>query len=284
MTVLSLASLLGWGVFVGAVFSTIGAAGGILASFGLITLFGLVDPNSVKPTAQLLVLAATVTLVPGYFRHSRLVVPLGLLLGLGGLLGAYAGSTVSSVYLSEMNTFRPLFGGLTLVIAAQIFWKFYRNQSGVRSTIGRPAENEDQKVSDVSTSFRVVKFSFAGKCYTVSTWSPILAGGAIAMTASAFGVGGGFLLVPYMASFLAMPMHIVPATAAVAIFISLIVSISNFLALGASLDYDLLLPLAVGVILGAIAGPFINRASRNSWLQVTMGAIIAIIGLKYTLV
>ena len=41
-----------------------------------------------------------------------------------------------------------------------------------------------------------------------------MAGAIIAMTAAVFGVGGGFLLVPYMASLLHMPMYIIPATAA----------------------------------------------------------------------
>lgn len=283
MTLLSILPLLAWNAFVGIVFSTIGAAGGILASFGLITLFGLVDPNSVKPMAQLLVLAAAITFVPGYIRRSRLVLPLGLLLGGGGLVGAYLGSTLSSYYLSDMDTFRPLFGGLTLVIAAQIFWKLYRTRSDSQAMVAKPQANSDRKVCGVSTSWRFVAFTYAGEMYRVPTWSPIVAGAVIAMTASIFGVGGGFLMVPYMASFLAMPMHIVPATAAVAIFASLLVSIGNFLALGASLEYDLLLPLALGVVFGAVAGPLINGASKNSWLQITMGIIVASIGLTYTL-
>lgn len=283
MSILSVLPLLGWGVFVGVVFSTIGAAGGILASFGLITLFGLVDPNNVKPMAQLLVLAAAITFVPSYIRHSRLVLPLGLLLGGGGLVGAYVGSTLSSHYLSDMDTFRPLFGGLTLAIAAQILWKLFTTRPDRQTTAQIPTAQSGYRVSDVSTSWRAVTFSFAGQFYQVPTWSPVIAGAVIAMTASIFGVGGGFLLVPYMAGLLAMPMHIVPATAAIAIFVSLAVSITNFLALGASLEFDLLLPLAIGVVLGAFVGPLVNRASRNSWLQLAMGVIVAAIGLKYTL-
>ncbi|MEW9919502.1 TSUP family transporter [Marimonas sp. MJW-29] len=163
MSILSILPLLAWGAFVGIVFSTIGAAGGILASFGLITLFGLVDPNSVKPMAQLLVLAATITFIPGYLRRSRLVLPLGLLLGGGGLVGAYVGSTLSSYYLSDMNTFRPLFGVLTLAIAAQIFWKLYRTHSDAQEAVEKPHANFDHKVYGVSTSWRFVAFTFASE-------------------------------------------------------------------------------------------------------------------------
>jgi uncharacterized membrane protein YfcA len=48
----------------------------------------------------------------------------------------------------------------------------------------------------------VTKFSYANKDYKVSLWTPWLAGFLIAVIASAFGVGGGFLLVPFMVSFL----------------------------------------------------------------------------------
>jgi len=45
----------GW--LVGLMFSLVGAAGGILASFGLISVWGLTDANQVKPMAQALTLA-----------------------------------------------------------------------------------------------------------------------------------------------------------------------------------------------------------------------------------
>jgi len=119
--------------------------------------------------------------------------------------------------------------------------------------------------------------------YRIPTWSPLLAGFAIAFVAAIFGVGGGFLLVPYMASLLVMPMYIIPATAAIAIFMSLGVSISNFIALGAPIDIALLIPLASGAVIGALLGPLINRRAKNSWLQGALALVVIGIGLKYVL-
>ena len=64
----SLWLLLVWGILVGFVFSTVGAAGGILASVGMISVFGLQDPNLVKPMAQTLTLATPLIAVPLYRR------------------------------------------------------------------------------------------------------------------------------------------------------------------------------------------------------------------------
>ncbi|HGG06620.1 MAG TPA: sulfite exporter TauE/SafE family protein, partial [Aliiroseovarius sp.] len=94
---------------------------------------------------------------------------------------------------------------------------------------------------------------------------------------------GGFLLVPYMATILTMPMYIIPATAAIAIFMSLAVSITNFLVLGAPLEIRLLLPLIIGAVLGAVAGPVLNKRMKNSWLQAALAIVVTLIGLKYLL-
>ena len=86
---------------------------------------------------------------------------------------------------------------------------------------------------------------------------------------------------PYLSSFLGLPMHIVPATSAIAIFISLVVSISNFIALGAEVNYKVLLTLLPGVLLGALLGPSLNRKLKNKHLQLALAVIIALIALKY---
>ena len=60
----SIPMLILWGAVVGLVFSTVGAAGGILSSFGLITIFAIQDPNLVKPMAQSLTLVTPLIAVP----------------------------------------------------------------------------------------------------------------------------------------------------------------------------------------------------------------------------
>lgn len=282
MEILFLTQVLLWGVFVGVVFSAIGAAGGILTSFGLITLFGVVEPNTVKPMTQIVVLFSALTFVPGYLRHAAIVWPLGLLLGAGGLVGAYVGSTLSSLYLSDMSVFRPVFGLLTLAVSAQILFTVWKKTHTTSPDV-RLADRQTEGVGETRLSAHTLTFRHGGESFRVPLWSPLLAGLLISLTASIFGVGGGFLLVPYMASVLGMPMHIIPATAAIAIFMSLAVSISNFIALGAPVDLGLLVPLVIGAGIGAILGPRINHATKNTRLQTAMALVVAVIGLKYTL-
>lgn len=276
-----LAAILAWGVLVGIVFSAIGAAGGILTSFGLITLFGALDPNSVKPMTQIVVLATALTFVPGYLRRGAIVPALGVLLGLGGVVGAWAGSTVSARYLADMATFRPLFGLLTLAVAVQIAWKLWRHVRATRAGTAAPMQPFIGNVSENVIQLRCMCFSYGETRYRVPILSPLVAGAMISFTAALFGVGGGFLLVPYMASILAMPMHIIPATTAIPIFMSLLVSVGNFVSQGAVLRWDVLAPLAAGAIAGALLGPQINKRMPNTALQAAMAVIVTGIGVKY---
>lgn len=277
MDLASICLLLFWGTIVGLVFSLVGAAGGILASFGLITLVGITDPNNIKPMAQMLTLATAAVFIPGYMRRNTTVIPLALTLSLGGVMGAIVGSTLSSKYLGQMSTFKPLFGVLTLFIAAQIIWEIYRQRKKSSNT----ATACDNGILDMRVKNRKIYFTYANKQYIVNLWAPWLAGFLIAIIASAFGVGGGFLLVPFMVSVLKMPMFIIPATAAVVIFISGAISVTNYLYMGAQIDWPILSYLVAGGAVGATIGPKINRMMQDSWLRIFLVSILSLIGLKY---
>jgi uncharacterized membrane protein YfcA len=279
MDISNIMLLLMWGALVGLVFSSIGAAGGILASFGLITIIGVTDPNSVKPMAQILALATALVFIPGYFKRKAWVLEIGLMLSAGGVIGALVGSTISSRYLSDMSSFKPLFGILAFLVAVQITWKLYHKSKTGKPTVAR----SDAGVDNVFVSWKTISFDYGGKKYQCSFWSPLFAGFIIAVIASIFGVGGGFLLVPYLASMLEIPMFIVPATAALAVLISGVISVTNYIRLGSEIDIPMLFILVIGGVLGAKIGPIINQMMKESWLQASLACIVAVIGTKYIL-
>lgn len=284
---------LAWGVLVGFIFSLVGAAGGILASFGLISVLGLTDANQVKPMAQMLTLATPLVAVPNYFRQCRLVVSLGLLLAGGGLLGALVGSALSVRYLSDMSSFKPAFALLVLFIAAQLAWSLFRrgHQEGAAARAAQAFEGLvadgnppcEKGVRHSHWSWRRIYFDFGGEAFGFSPALALATGFCIAALASALGVGGGFLLVPFMAMVLRLPMFVVAGTAALAVFISSSASIANYMALGVRLDWNLLLPLLAGTLLGAYLGPRLSRHFRDRWLRAVLALVLLGIGGKYLL-
>ena len=281
-----------WGVLVGLVFSTVGAAGGILASVGLISVMGIRDPNLVKPMAQALTLATPLIAVPGYYRQGRVVFSLAVILGAGGILGALVGSTLSATYLTDIDVFKSIFGLFTLAIALQVLSRMlgHPKKPGTRSE--RAAAAFEMRVHDGGAigaigvrhrhrSLRWIRFEFAGEQFEYAPWVPFLAGAGIAVISSALGVGGGFLLVPFMVLLLGLPMFLVAGTAALAIAVSSVTSIGNYIRLGIELDVPLLLLLLAGTVAGAWMGPRFSSHLRERWLEVILGLVLLLIGVRY---
>ncbi len=284
--------IIAWGMLVGLVFSTVGAAGGILASVGLISVLGIQDPNLVKPTAQVLTLVTPVIAVPGYYRQCRVVVSLALLLGAGGIFGALVGSSLSVSYLADLKTFKPVFGVFVLLISLQLAWHLLHiKKGGVTASDRASAAFEGLVLSGRETcsigvrhrywSIRRVVFGFGGEQFSYSPWLPFVTGAGIAVIASAFGVGGGFLLVPFMTAIMGLPMFIVAATAALAVAISSVTSVANYVRLGVELDLPLLGFMLTGTVVGAWFGPVLSRYLRETWLKGILIVVLLIIGLRY---
>ena len=105
----------------------------------------------------------------------------------------------------------------------------------------------------------------------------------IGVLGSALGVGGGFLLVPFMASVMGLPMFVIAATAATAVVISSLTSVANYLRLGVDLDWTLLGLTLLGVAVGSWLGPRLSRFMKERWLKGFLTLVLLGIGLRYLL-
>ena len=113
-----------WAIWVGWIFSTVGAFGGIMAGVGHITIFGLADyakafgkgnpvnnllTDSIRVSNQWLVGLSGVISSFNYYRMGRLVAPLGICLAIGGVGGSWlvpeltAGKISLRAYLGDFG-------------------------------------------------------------------------------------------------------------------------------------------------------------------------------------
>ena len=274
-----------WGIVVGLVFSTVGAAGGILAGFGHITLFGFTNANTVKVMNQILVAVSPLVSVPKYWKQGRVIFVLGGLLAAGSVLGALIGSTLSYKYLSGLREYKFIFGLFTLFVALKIFYDvFHKEKEKVKGIDRKIKENPElRRVKIISRSKKEIRFAFLEEEYSFNPLLPFVAGFVVAIISSALGVGGGFLLVPFMVSVLKIPMYLVPGTSAFSILITSLVSIANYLNLGATVKWSFIIFEIVGVLVGSYLGPHASHLLGEKNLRIALGIILILIGLKYVL-
>ena len=112
----------------------------------------------------------------------------------------------------------------------------------------------------------------------------VVGGFFISAIAAFLGVGGGFLYVPFLTSFVGLPMYVVAGTSALAVLIGMIFAIFNFMVLkGVMVHWALIGVELVGIFIGSMIGPRTGKYIPDKVLKGIFIALAIFIGLRYTL-
>jgi uncharacterized protein len=289
----------GWCVLAGFLMSSGAGGGGILAGVGHISILGIGDANMIKVVNQILEFSSRLVSVPLYHRQKRLVWSLALTFGIGAPIGAAAGSWFSKTYLSDMSAYRQAFGALVALVAARVLYEGWA-KAVLRHAGFRKAQEASDRVQrsaraganglsaedgprTVRLRWRHAAVRFGGEHFDFNPLAAVAGGFAISFLGSAFGVGGGFLVTPFMASILLFPMYLVVGTSLVALMIPLTVSVLTYLALQVRVDWSLVAVEVPAVLVGSFLGPALNRYLNDRWLKTFVAVVLLAIGIYYVL-
>jgi hypothetical protein len=302
-----------WGIWVGWIFSTVGAFGGIMAGVGHISVFGLGDyassfrktspvlnklvTDSIRTSNQYLVGLSAFMSSLTYYKMGRLVLPLGIALALGGIAGAYLIPALTAGKIS-LKAYVGYFGIIVFIIGAFLFYDTtpagqakkkkakaaaQAFQEAVKSGV-RGKEAAAQGVQVKSWGLTLVEFSFYGVEFHFNPIWPLVGGFFIAALSAFLGIGGGFLYVPFLTNIVNLPMHVVAGTSALAVFISMITSIFTFMFIkGTPIDFLFVGAELVGIAVGSTVGPYTSKYIPDVWLKRLFVVLALYIGIGYTL-
>ncbi len=298
-----------WALWVGWVFSTVGAFGGILAGVGHISVFGLGDyaksfkdtapalnkfiTDSIRVSNQWLVgLSALVSSI-NYAKQKRLGVALGVILGAGSLFAAFlvAYTTMGKVKFSEYQGF---FGLIVFIIGGFMIYDMTpRGQASKKAAkeavkafeiaVKQKGDITRMGVKTERLGFGRIEFSFFGQQFSFSPVWAFVGGFVISAISSFIGVGGGFLYVPFLTSFIGLPMFVAAGTSALAVLISMVLSIFNFMIKGVTVHWILIGVELVGIFIGSMVGPRTGKYIPEKGLKLFFIVLAAYVGLGYTL-
>jgi len=299
-----------WAIWVGWIFSTVGAFGGIMAGVGHMTIYGLGTyaksfkttapalnkfvTDSIRVSNQWLVgLSALVSSI-NYHRQRRLVPALGIFLGLGALFATLlvVFTTAGKIKFSQ---YQGWFGLCVFVIGGFMVYQMSpKGQASKKAaqaaakafeeTAKSKGKIEDQGVKTLKWSLVKTEISFFGQTFTFSPLWAFVGGFFISAIASFLGIGGGFLYVPFLTSVVGLPMFVVAGTSALSVLIGMIFAIFNFMVLkGVMVHWSLIGMELIGIFIGSMIGP---RTGKYIPAKVLTGIFIVLalyIGLRYTL-
>ena len=278
-----------WCVLAGFFMSSGAGGGGILAGIGHISILGVTDPNMVKVANQILEFTSRIVSVPLYHRQKRLAWSLALTFGIGAPVGAIGGSWFSKHFLSDMALYRPAFGLLVALVAARTLYEAWAKRAQDHAGLRKAREASARYAAGGAEPPRTVQFgwrtrvAFAGEHFDFSPVTAALGGFAVSFVGSMLGVGGGFLVTPFMASMLLFPMYLVVGTSLVALMIPLTVSVLTYLALQVGVDWKLVAVEVPGILAGSFLGPALNRYMNEKALKTFVAIVLLAIGIYYVL-
>jgi uncharacterized membrane protein YfcA len=151
-----------WAIWVGWIFSTVGAFGGIMAGVGHITIFGLADyaksfgkgnpvnkliTDSIRVSNQWLVGLSGVISSFNYYRMGRLVAPLGICLAIGGVGGSWLIPELTAGKIS-LKAYLGYFGLVVFVIGFFLIYELTPRGAAKKKEAKAAAQAFEKAVSE----------------------------------------------------------------------------------------------------------------------------------------
>ena len=295
-----------WAVWVGWIFATVGAFGGIMAGVGHMTLFALgayaagfksTNPelnklltDTIRASNQYLVGLAALISTWNFYRMKRLVVPLGATLGLGSLVGAMLITYFTADKL-KFDQYQGWFGILVLVIGAIMLYSTSEASRSKKKATDETSKKLQQLMKEkgagegvklLSSGIGRIRFSFYGAEFSFNPLLAVLGGVLIAAVSAFLGVGGGFLYVPFLTDIIGLPMYIVAGTSAFAVLLSMISSLFTHVVIkGTFISWGLVGIEMAGVFVGAMIGPKTQKYIPEKWLKILFIFLAVYVGLAY---
>jgi uncharacterized membrane protein YfcA len=301
-----------WAVWVGWIFSTVGAFGGIMAGVGHITVFGLADygkvfkktspmlnkliADSIRVSNQFLVGLSAAVSSFNYYKMGRLVLPLGIVLAVGSVAGSFLAPDITAGKIT-LKAYLGYFGLVVFIIGGFLFYETTpKGQTGKREAKAAAKAFEEVHIKKSSTltieeqgvrlklwSWKRVEFSFYGVDFHFNPFIPVIGGFFIAALASFLGIGGGFLFVPFLTSVAGLPMFLVAGTSALTVLVGMIISIFTYMVVQSVPVYWPLIGVElVGVFVGSMIGPRTSKYIPDIWLKRLFVVLALYVGLRYT--
>src|SRR3972149_2345516 len=187
------------GTAVALVLNQVGLTGGIATLPFMMSVLGFTTP-SVVSTNLIFILISPLGSLYSYWRESRMLWRLGFLAGAGGILGSFLGPLIRVGTLNDAFRFKTVFGVLLAFIGVELFLK-------------RPRDIKVGKVERSEGSLFKHSFLFSGTTYTYPTVHVFIAGTAAGALSTTFGIGTGFLLIPFYTTILGLPLYAVASSA-----------------------------------------------------------------------
>ena len=265
--------LLGLGGIVGILSGMFGVGGGFLMT-PLLFFIGIPPAVAVATEANQIV-ASSFSGVLAHFKRRTVDLRMGLVLLVGGLIGAALGVQLFTM-LREMGQV-DLLVKLCYVVFLGIIGSlmFLESLRAIRRSKSPTTVPERKKHGLVHALPFKMKFRTSG--LYISVIPPLTVGLFVGILAAIMGVGGGFIMVPAMIYILGMPTKVVVGTSLfqiifVTAFTTMLHATTNY-----TVDIVLAVLLLIGGVIGAQFGTSLGTKLKAEQLRILLALLVLVV-------
>ena len=262
--------LLGLGGLVGMLSGIFGVGGGFLMT-PILIMIGIPPAVAVATEANQIV-ASSFSGVLAHFKRKTVDIKMGLILMLGGLVGATLGVQIFK-YLKSIGQVELLVTLSYVVFLGLVGSMMFIESLNAIRRAGKPGVLPKKKKHNWIHGLPF-KMRFRTSGLYISVIPPIMVGVAVGILAAIMGVGGGFIMVPAMIYMLGMPTKVVVGTSLFQIiFVTAYTTLSHAMQ-NFTVDAILALLLLIGGVIGAQIGTRIGVKLKAEQLRILLAAMV----------
>lgn len=288
---------------IGVLFVIMGAAGGLFTAAFQITVIGTKGPvginagNTIKPTNLFLTMCSPITGLMTFVKEKRFATPVAIPFAIGIVCGAFfIGPPLSAKYLN-LAAFKFYLGIICLVIGIKLFIESLPSSIEKKKAMKAIVQKFNAAVKEAKESgkalqmgsiefdkFNPIKFDmrFWGETFVAKPLLMLIGGIVMGVIASSFGVGGGFMFMPFMTTMVGYPMYLAVPIALAGTFSTSVGAISKYVMMGYQPDWIMAALIAAGAMCGGIVGPKIQKKLPEIFLKRLLAGALILTCLKYT--
>lgn len=287
------------------VVSTFTSMGGISGAFLLlpfqVSILNFSSP-AVSPTNLVFNIVAIPSGVYRFIREGRMNWPLTWVIILGTLPGLLFGALIRIHWLPQKEHFTLFVGGVLLYIGLRLLYeqtamakrkkakilefearvqerlKAVMQQSGHTAGRGLPPA---ARVRTVSWSLRRVSYEFLGETFTFNAPALFLLALVVGLIGGTYGIGGGAIIVPFLAAIFQLPIYTIAGAALMGTFLTSVAGVGIYSAIGVPPDWALGALFGIGGFGGMYLGARLQKYVSGRVIRIGLGIVISGLALRY---
>ena len=256
--------LVGLGLVIGAVSPTFGIGGGLLTVPLLVLIYGM-STTAATATSLGVIIFVSLSGTIAYIREKRIDFRVGFLFIICAVPGSVAGGLVSN-WLKSLNVridlLQILFAVTMLTIAAFRIVSLFRKKPK-QAGGGEGAASGGAQGSALAFAREFTDRSGTSFVYTARMFPGMIIAFAGGFVGAMLGLGGGVIYVPILTALIGLPAGIATATSTFTILFANPVAVAVRFA---SIQWNLVLFLSIGVVVSATIVPRFLHRIKATWL------------------